>query len=181
MKLFRNPSAVILPGLLVAVFLAGGAGSSYAGTLQSMYDAAGPGDGYDKLVILERGEVYTGPLTISGRVRCCIRGNDAICALSDAEIQIKDGSILDIFDTILYGGNYALHYLENCSGLISGNTIYGGVTGIRANFARVTIENNIIAFNSGMGIAADEFVLPVMQYNDVYMNEGGNYMVYCET
>jgi hypothetical protein len=179
MNELRSSSVAIFLGLWVTLFLAFGAGKSYCTTLQSMYNTAGPGEGYDKLVILERGEVYIGPLTISGGVRCCIRGNDAVCSLANSNIFISAGSTLDISDCVLYGGHYALHYSANSNGTIRGNTIYGGVDGIRAVLAQVTIENNIIAQNSGMGIAIDEEMLPFIQYNDVWENLGGNYMAFC--
>jgi len=170
---------VFFPGLLVMVLLALGAGSSHAVTLQSVYHSAGPGDGYDKLVILERGEIYIGPLTIPGGVKCCIRGNAAVCSLLNSDILVMPGSVLDIFDTVLSGGHSALSYMEGSSGYVSGNTICGGYNGVRIILARVTIENNIIANNSGMGIAAEEELIPYIQYNDVWNNEGGDYMAYC--
>lgn len=180
MNYMRHHSVTMLPGILASLFLLLGTGNLYCSTLlQSVYHSAGPGDGYDKLMILERGEVYIGPLTIPSGVSCCIRGNDAVCSLLNTDILVMSGSSLDISDCVLYGGHYTLHYQDGADGLIRGNTIYGGVDGIRAVLAQVTIENNIIANNSGMGIAVDEDLLPVIQYNDVWNNLGGNYMAFC--
>ncbi len=179
MKVFKGPSVVILLVFMLSLFLAFGAENGYSTTLQSMYSTAGPGDGYDKLIILERGEVYIGPLTIPSGVDCCIRGNDAVCSLQNADILIMSNSTLDISDCVVYGGHYSIHYTEGTAGTIRGNTITGGIDGVRAVLAQVTIEDNIIADNSGMGIAVDEDMLPVIQYNDVWNNLQGDYMAFC--
>ncbi len=175
----KSPCTALTLGLFIAVCLAFGANTGNAVTLQSMYYQAGPGDGYDKLVILERREMYVGPLTIPSGVSCCIRGNDAICSVGNSDICIQSGATLDIFDTVICNAHYALNYMENSSGLVSGNTIYGNYNGVTAILANVTIENNIIANNSHYGIAADETMLPTINYNDVWNNSGGNYMGYC--
>lgn len=180
MKQRRSSSGVFLLGVLIAAFLLASAGISHAVTLQSAYAKAGPGEGYDKLVILERGELYVGPLTIPSGVTCCIRGNDAICSVGPSNIAVSSGALLDIFDTVITNAHYALHYLEGSQGTISGNTIYDCVGGVNAVLAQVTIVNNIIANNSGRGIAVDTSLAPpFIEYNDVWNNAGGNYMSFC--
>jgi hypothetical protein len=179
MKRRKSPCTAILPGLLIAACLAFGASTGNAVTLQSMYSQAGPGDGYDKLVILERGGFYVGPLTIPSGVSCGIRGNDAVCSVGNSDICVQAGATLDVFDTVICNAHYALNYLNGSNGEVSGNTIYGNYNGVTAVLANVTIENNIIAGNSHFGVAVDETMLPTINYNDVWNNSGGNYMSYC--
>ncbi|SVE05169.1 uncharacterized protein METZ01_LOCUS458023, partial [marine metagenome] len=51
-------------------------------TLQSVYDAAGPGNGYDKYVVLEQNTIYTGEVGVyEGNV--FIEGNGAIVDLNE--------------------------------------------------------------------------------------------------
>ncbi len=90
-------------GLALSALLVFGIGIGIAGTLQDAYDEAGPGEGYDKLVILERGQVYTGSLIIPGGIDCCIRGNDAVCMPGGLDIRVSTGASLDIFDTVITG------------------------------------------------------------------------------
>ncbi len=168
----------VVIGTVLAASLALGAGSMYGTTLEEMYDAAGPGEGYDKLVILERGQVYTGKLIIPANTTCCIRGNGAVCDTEGLSIRASSGVTLDIFDTVITN-HYALYYDPDSQGHISGNTITGGYYGIRCLLADVVIENNIVVNNSYIGVAADSDLLPVASYNDVWNNAGGNYMEYC--
>jgi hypothetical protein len=180
MKKRQSSSRTFLVGLFIAAFLCASAGASHAATLLSAYSKAGPGEGYDKLVILDRGEIYSGPLTIPSNVSCCIRGNDAICSVGPSDIAISAGALLDIFDTVITNAHYGLHYVEGSSGTVSGNTIYDCVDGVRAIVAQVTVVNNIIANNSGMGIAVDTTLSPpYVAYNNVWGNTGGNYMSFC--
>jgi hypothetical protein len=93
--------------------------ASDAATLRGAYDAAGPGDGYDKLVILEPGVVYTGGLLIGpllvpetgdlmgepGR-DVCIRGGGAVLDLQGGQICISYcDNRLDIENCVITGGN----------------------------------------------------------------------------
>lgn len=175
----KKISLTLITALCTAVLFGASAGTMGAVTLQSMYDQAGPGEGYDKLVILERGQVYTGGLTVQPGVTCCIRGNDAVCMPGGLDIGVYTGATLDIFDTVITG-HRVIWYHSGSQGIISGNTISDGAQGIKAILASVTIENNIIANNIGMGIAVDtSSAPPYIQYNDVWNNLEGNYMSYC--
>lgn len=91
---------------------------SGAATLRGAYDAAGPGEGYHKLVELEPGRVYTGGLLIGpllipetglfagepGR-DVLIRGNGAVLDLRGGQICISYcDNVLDIEDCVIIGG-----------------------------------------------------------------------------
>ena len=74
-------------------------------SLQQVYDNAGPGGGYDKLLELDPQEEYGGDLNITGGVTVCIHGNGAkIIGLSSPSRSIRVyGSKLDIDHCILAG------------------------------------------------------------------------------
>jgi hypothetical protein len=99
-----------------------------AATLKEAYDSSLPGEGYDKLVELETGKLYTGGLSL-GRYynpftfafdtledkSVKIRGNGAMIDLKNSVIHIAyTDSILDIDSCVIIGGT--LRYSGSPSG-----------------------------------------------------------------
>ncbi len=94
-------------------------------TLREMYETAQPGSGYDKLIELQTGVVYTGGLFIGktfNRINAQFEGVDGI------DVCIKgNGAVLD-----LRGGEICISYctdrldVENCV-IINGNVRYRGM------------------------------------------------------
>ncbi|MGD9706579.1 MAG: hypothetical protein AB7V07_02750 [Candidatus Delongbacteria bacterium] len=144
---------------------------SYAGTtLKEMYDAAGPGDGYDKLVILEKGKLYKGglflgkffnPVTLEfepvDEKTVKIEGNGAMIDLMNGQIHISyTKNSLDIDSCVIMNGTlrynghpdgeiYVLPY-----GKVNNVTFYNSIDyGIRMEGAgeNIDIRNNL-AVNS---------------------------------
>ena len=105
-------AAVALLGLAALIIPAASATS-----LKTMYDLAGPGNGYDKLIVLDPGATYTGGLWIGAtynrmaitfdgqREKVRIDGHGAILDLQGTEICIAycQGS-LDIEDCVIING-----------------------------------------------------------------------------
>ena len=96
--------------------------------LQVMYDNAGPGQGYDKLIILQPPQTYTGGFTQNVQ-SVCIQGNGAIIDIQDGTILV-DGyeKVLDFDHCVFYSStnNYCyILYLNDASGNIFNNTFYG--------------------------------------------------------
>ena len=144
---------------------------SYAGTtLKEVYDAAAPGDGYDKLVILEKGKLYNGglfigkffnPVTLEfesvDEKTVKIEGNGAMIDLMNGQIHIaytKNSLDIDscviLNGTLRYNGHpdgeiYVLPY-----GKVNNVTFYNSIDyGIRMEGAgeNIDIRNNL-AVNS---------------------------------
>ena len=131
--------------LLIAILAVSLPVSSRAVTLREVYEAAGPGGGYDRDVVLETGQVYTGGLLIgpilsplswkldgeSGQdVR--ITGNGAILDLRGEQICISYcENRLDIEDCIILNGNVRFRgmntseYVEIPTGSVRYCTFYG--------------------------------------------------------
>ena len=103
--------------LLLALSAAIPAGA-VAGTLRGAFDAAGPGAGFDKLVVLEPGRVYTGGLLVgpllvpeseefAGEAGLDVRieGNGAVLDLRGGQICMSYcDRRLDIFDCVITNG-----------------------------------------------------------------------------
>lgn len=87
--------------------------------LQKAFDDAGPGNGYDKVLVLETGQVYTGGLLIGPvlslisfemegppGIDVLIQGNGAILDLEGGQICISYcNNRLDIEDCVIINGN----------------------------------------------------------------------------
>jgi hypothetical protein len=151
-------------------------------SLQTVYDGAGPADGYDKFLILDPANTYTGGLWIHFGVKCCIRGDGAEINLQHSGVRVQDaGSLLDIDHCIVRNGQMGLQYLNNASGTVRNNTVVENDYGIVSQGAstQMRIENNIVTGNAVYGLYWQEYVEPVVQYNTVWDNAGGDYMHAC--
>jgi hypothetical protein len=138
-----------------------------AGSLREAYDAAGPGSGYDRDVVLETGVVYTGGLLVGpilspfsweleGRAGEDVRitGNGAILDLQGEQICISFcENRLDIEDCVVINGNIRFRgintadYVEIPEGSVRYCTFYTPHDyGIRLQGAgqAITIERNIV-------------------------------------
>jgi parallel beta-helix repeat protein len=154
--------------------------SAGAEDLQSIYDAAGPGEGYDKLIILDPGEVYTGYMIVQDGVRCAVHGNGALIELDAfGALMVFYNSTLDIDGCVITGGTEGIYFAYCNASTVRNCTIIGNETGVRCEVAPVTIENCIIANNTERGISCFEGHYPTIQYNDVWGNGQGNYMYLC--
>jgi len=163
--------------LLLGLAIASTAG---AGDLQSLYDAAGPGEGYDKLIVLDPSEVYTGYMIVQDAIKCALHGNGALIELdSFGALMTFYNSTLDIDGCVITGGTEGLYYAYCGASTVRNCTIIGNGTGVRCVVAPVTIENCIIANNTERGISCFEGYYPTILYNNVWDNGQGNYMYLC--
>ena len=102
----------------------------FSTTLQSVFDAAQPGNGYDKYLILSRSEVYTGGLGIfEGDV--LIEGNGAI-------IDLQEGSGIWVYADENYPASLHLRYCSIVKGGYYGVSYGGTSTGtiLNCNFVQ---------------------------------------------
>jgi len=132
---------------------------SFGITLQSVFDAAGPGNGYDKYVVLEQNIIYTGEVGVyEGDV--FIEGNGAIVDLNDGLgiwIYAEDGypANLDIeFATIINGGYNGLTFNGTSTGNISNcNFIQNGFGVQIMDDVNISVKNCNFINNNQYGIA----------------------------
>lgn len=150
--------------------------------LQDAYDEAQPGDRYDKLLVLEPDEIYTGYLVVDPRTSCAIQGNGALIILDETgAIWASSQAKLDIDGCVITGGLCGLNYDWGSNSTVENCTIVGNTIGIRCWGTNVTIKNCIVANNSQHGIACFQGFEPTILYNNVWGNVEGNYMAYCPT
>lgn len=164
---------------------------SWCTSLDSLYQLAQPGEGYDKLLTLDSFQVYDGGFISENGKKTCVRGFGAIIDLSGATYhQITaagEGTLLDIERCVIINGAdsiAALDYSDSSSGTIDHLTIVDNYDGVRFWDGEIlSLKNSIIVSNSHFGVATNDTTLPyfAISYNDCWDNEGGNYMCWFGT
>jgi hypothetical protein len=150
--------------------------------LQDVYNEAGPGEGYDKLVNLDPAEVYTGYMVVAGNISCHLRGNGALILLdTGAQIWAGASTRLDVDGCVITGGSYGLSFDYAASSVVSNCTLVGNEVGLRSWASNVTVTNCIITGNDEYGLACREGSQPTVLYNDVWGNGTLNYAAFCPT
>lgn len=151
-----------------------------AKTFQDVYDQAGPGEGYDKLVILDSNETYTGRCDVLVGKKSCIRGNGALIDLQFGQVVASGaGTELLITGCCLVEGNSAVSIQDGAKGVVDGNTICKSVMGVKAwQSLACTVKNNII-YGNDYGVAREENTSVSILYDDVDNNTKGNYVYWC--
>ena len=118
--------------LLVTLILILHTSISLGITLQSVFDAAGPENGYDKYVVLEHDMIYTGEVGVyEGDV--FIEGNGAI-------VDLNEGLGIWVYAEEEYPANLDIEYLTIINGGYSGLAFNGFSTG---NISNCNFINNI--------------------------------------
>ena len=128
-------------------------------TLQSVFDASGPGNGYDKYVVLEQDMIYTGEVGIyEGDI--FIEGNGAIVDLNEGlgiwvYAEEEYPAKLDIeFVTIINGGYNGLTFNGTSTGNISNCNFISNLFGIQImDDVNISVKNCNFIDNSQYGIA----------------------------
>ncbi len=177
MKLRTTLIFLLVPmlGLLLSI-------SAGAVHLQDVYNQAGPGEGYDKLLQLHPDEVYTGFMAVDSQTSCALHGNGALILLDEmGTIAVPNQAALDIDGCVITGGAYGLYYDWSASSTVENCTIVENTTGIRAWGGTIIIKNCIIANNVQHGIACLEGSEPIILYNNVWNNVQLNYAAFCPT
>jgi hypothetical protein len=190
----RIISPIVFPVFLAIIFTSAllllPVTAAHAVTLQSVYDAAGPREGYTKYLELDAGANYTGGLTIPAGDIVCIKGNGATIDLQTSTIQIQvKGTKLDMDHCVVKNGGLAsagytqgaLNFVGS-SGNVVNNTFYGNTIGIRVYATgpgAVTVMNNIVVWNSFTGLLCQISNEPNVSYNDSWANGTYNYLKDC--
>ena len=152
-----------------------------AGTLLEAYQNALPGMGYDKLIILDPGSVYTGGITITDE-KVGIRGNGAMIDLvGGSQILVNGQSTIEIDGCVIVKGTYGLHCEGEVSAYISQCTFYANDIAISymSTVGSIEVYNTIISNSNQYGFACHEDSYRILHYIDAYANTGGNYMEFC--
>ena len=151
-----------------------------AGTLENAYQNASPGLGYDRLLILNPAEIYTGGLTIIDE-RVGIKGNGSIIDLQGSEIHVSGNSVVEIDGCIIINGSFGLNVEGSVNALITHSTFYGNDMGIyyMCTAGIIEVYNTIVANSTQYGFGCHEESQRILHFLDMYQNNGGNYMEFC--
>ena len=153
---------------------------SFGVTLQSVYDAAGPGNGYDKYVVLDQNMIYTGEVGIyEGDI--FIEGNGAI-------VDLNGGLGIWVYADGGYPASLDMEYVTLINGFYNGLTFNGISTGNieNCNFIQnaygiqimdstnITVKNCNFIRNSDYGIAVrGTLAFFEISYSNFWENELG--------
>lgn len=153
-----------------------------AGTLQLAYDNAGAGGGYDKQVVLDAGQIYTGRLTVSsGDVY--IEGNGAIIQLDQFSTisAVGSGTSLTIKNCAIVGASFGLCVDQDAQVTVDHNVFYNNREAIHFydTYEASVVSNNIFA-GGDYGVRHDENTPVSILDNVAWDNRVANYMEYCE-
>ena len=154
--------------------------------LDSLYQLAQPGEGYDRLLALDSFQIYEGGFIAESNKKTRINGFGAIIDLSGATIhQITaegEGTLLDIERCVIINSGdslAALDYSDSASGTLDHLAMVNNFDGVR--FWRgetLTMKNSIIVSSIHYGVMTDDSSMTsvVMSFNDCWNNQSGNYM-----
>jgi len=155
-------------------------------SLDSLYQLAQPGEGYDKLLILDSAQLYEGGFRAEQGKKSGIKGFGAIINLSPGAVhQITakgNGTLLDITRCVIVNGENgqaALDYCDTASGRIDHLTMVGSYNGIQFWYGEsLVLRNSIVVNNSNYGVMTNDSCLTrfLISYNDCWNNQRGNYM-----
>lgn len=155
--------------------------------LDSLYQLAEPGEGYDKLLVLDSFQVYEGGFIAQTGKKSGVKGYGAIIDLSLGSIrQIKavgNTTSLDIERCVIINGGdsiAAVSYNDAASGILNHLTILNSFNGVDFWYgARLTVKNSIIVKNQNSGVLTNDSCLSMLSisYNNCWRNLVANY--YC--
>ncbi|MCK5077422.1 MAG: right-handed parallel beta-helix repeat-containing protein [Calditrichia bacterium] len=150
-------------------------------SLSDAYQAAQPGNGYDKLLILNPAETYTGGLTITNQ-KVCIIGNGALIDLQNGSIAVFGDSQIDLDGCTIVNGTNALSVepVANVSSIINQCTFYDNAIAIRfmSETGSIEVVNTIISNSSTYGFACSHGTTKILHYIDIY-SSGIPYVEWC--
>jgi len=155
-------------------------------SLDSLYQLAQPGEGYDKLLVLDSFQVYEGGFSSDNGKKSCIHGQGAIIDLSNGAIQKISvqgiGTVLDIDRCVIINGSAgssALDYSDSASGKLNHLTMVDNYDGIRFWCGEsLTLKNSIVVNTAHYGVMTIDSSMSFfsISYNDCWNNQYGNYI-----
>ena len=155
-------------------------------TLQEAYDSANSYEDYEKYIVLEPGQIYTGGLGIyEGDIYINCQGSiidlnnqNGIWIYADEEYLAS----LEIeYCNIINGAYYGLSFSGSSVGKVSNCNFYNNDFGVKAfDTSNLQIENSNFVDNQtyGIGIITEDPIVNI-SYSNSWNNNGGNYWENC--
>ncbi len=154
--------------------------SAHSIPLQDMYSAAGAGAGYEKMIVLDPAEIYTGGLHLSNESVCIISCGAQVDLQGD-RIMADDNALLDICGVVLTNSDSAaLQFMGSADGWVDHCTFCGNYDGLYFwTGSNLKATSNIFAYSNHYGVKTIEGVYRWLEHNDAYENIGGDYKQWC--
>ncbi|MBU0520015.1 right-handed parallel beta-helix repeat-containing protein [bacterium] len=148
--------------------------------LQQAYTEAQPGAGYDKMIVLDPAETYTGGLEFDDE-SICIISCGALIDLQGDRIIANDNGYLDICGVALTNSDSAAIKVNTAGqGWIDHCTFAGNYDGVHFWIGtNLTMTSNIFSYSERWGVWTDESTSRFLAYNNAYSNLGGHYKEWC--
>jgi hypothetical protein len=168
-----------VPAILLAVLAAPGS-FVQAATLADAFAAAGPGAGYDTLVVLDPAVIYTGGLTVPAGEHCLV-SLGARVDLQSGSVVVEPGACLDVYGCSFARGNIALDYGSGARGEVIHCNFYNNYIGVKFwDGAAVTLINDTFTANTHYGVYRYEYHGgSYITHCDAWGNTDGDYIEFC--
>lgn len=152
----------------------------FAESLNSVFQNSGPAAGYDKLVELKAGQLYTGGITAQGG-SILIEGNGAVIDLQGERLTFRGLTKVTITGCIVINGSDGLLCQDSVTALVTQSVFYNNHFGIRyeSPYGQIEVYNTVLAKNSKYGFACNDGNAAILHYIDAYQNGLGNYAKFC--
>jgi len=150
-------------------------------TLEDVYATAPPMAGYDRVLMLESGEVYTGGIVILDE-NIAIWGNGASVDLQTGSVIAMGNGNLDIDGCVFMNGDIAVSVSDDVRTNISNCVFYNNNRGIQhysSLGAPLIVYNTIFMNNRNYAVYTSEENLTYMLYNVAYNNAAGHFVAGC--
>jgi hypothetical protein len=157
---------------------------AYSVDIQDVYNACGPGNGYDKYLDLDPAVSYEGRLVVDSGMKSAIVGNGASVNLGPYGYLYAEGenTVLDVDHLVIYGNDRApgIYYEAYSMGTVDSCTVDGCQFGVLAWIDTVvTIRNCIFTNSTEYGVGQYEGAKTTISYCDVWGSTIDSYGEFC--
>ncbi len=169
---------IFTTGILVLVLLL--SSMAFATALNDIYLNAPAMAGYDRVLVLDPQQTYTGGIIIFNE-KIAVWGNGATIDLQGNGIIAIGKGLLDIDGCNLINGGAAVNVADEVRTRVSNCVFYNNDTGIQhySYMAPLKVYNSVFMNNQGNGVLTFEENLTYMEYNVAYNNSGGHFQAGC--
>lgn len=167
---------IIVLFLLFLLILPAG---SEATSLDSVFQAAQPLAGYDKVLVLQPNQLYTGGF-ISFNQTVAVWGNGATIDLQGSGLIAVGKGILDVDGCVFVNGGAAVNVSDEVKTTVSNCVFYQNTYGVQhySSMGLLTVYNSIFMGNYNAVFTLEEN-LTYMEYNIAYHSSDYHFVAGC--
>ena len=152
---------------------------AFAVPLGNVFNAAQPAAGYDKVLVLQPGQTYTGGF-VAFNQKVAIRGNGALIDLQNSGVIAVGKGVLDVDGCIFINGGAAVNVSDEVRTTVSNCVFYQNDYGIQhfSSMGPLKVYNCIFMKNTN-AVYTQEENLTHMAYNVAYQSSGDHFIAGC--